>query len=161
MNMDKAVRNRLTLDGIENACFGYLYLPDDFPFRDTFPWETSMRQARFESCMEACLACATACRASAQLFRDLPGKAECVHACRDCADHCVLCCSDLRDNSPLLVHSSRTCAFACDRCALECERHNADHIERCLTACRRCAEECRKVRQWLGEMDTRRFRIGS
>ncbi len=34
---------------------------------------------------------------------------------------------------------------ACDRCAAECGKHQADHCKRCAEACRRCAEECRKM----------------
>src|SRR5208337_4066597 len=109
--------------------------------RDKSPREGSMSQPRIKSCMEACLACASACGESAWLFRGLPGKADFVQSCRDCADNCVICFSDLRETSPLLVHSSRACANSCELCALECERHKADHIDRCQEACRLCAEE--------------------
>ena len=110
-----------------------------------------MNNHQIESCMDACLACVDACRKSAQLFRDTPGTAQCVKLCLDCGNHCVICWSDLRDNSPLLTHSSRMCAFACDLCAIECSRHKADHMDRSVAACRHCADECYAVRLAIGE----------
>src|SRR5258708_4418052 len=104
------------------------------------------------SCIEACLACAVACRESAHQFGRSPGRAQCVQCCLECANQCVTCFSDLRNNSPLLVYSSRMCAEACDHCADEWSRHNCDHINRCEAACRVCADECRSVRSAIGKM---------
>jgi hypothetical protein len=115
-----------------------------------------MNQNLIESCMESCLACAVACRKSAELFRGTRDTDQCVQSCLDCANHCVICASDLRDKSPLLTHSLRMCAFACEICADECLRHEADHIKRCEEECRVCAAKCREVRRAIGEMEIRR-----
>ena len=115
-----------------------------------------MSGTRFERCMEVCLACAKECKASADAFIARSEMAECVRACRDCADMCVLCLSDLRDRSPLLVHSSRMCAWACDLCSFECGKHADEHCKRCVVTCHTCAEECLEIRLWLGEMELRK-----
>jgi hypothetical protein len=118
-----------------------------------------MPQSQFETCMEACLACAKTCREHAQSFRGHHGNVEFVEACRECEYHCLFCCSDLRDNSPLLVHSARMCALACDLCALACQKLEAEHGDRCLLACRQCAEECRSVRGWIGQREVWRIQM--
>ena len=38
---------------------------------------------QLKSCMEACVECMKACRAIAQLFRDMPDRAQCVRSCLD------------------------------------------------------------------------------
>jgi hypothetical protein len=111
----------------------------------------------FESCMEACLACARACDELAKKFNDLPDETEFVQACRDCAFSCTLCYSDLRDGSPLMAHSTIRCDRACYIVTLGCERHKADDVDRCLVACRLCADECREVRRQLGELEVQKL----
>jgi hypothetical protein len=131
-------------------------LPDGLPFHDTTSRATFMHQDLNDSCEETCLACAVACRESAEQLRGDHDKAQLAEICRDCADHCIICVADLRDNSPLLVHSSRMCAFACEICADECSKHQGEHIRRCEAACRASADECRAVRLMIGEMQIRR-----
>ena len=85
-------------------------------------------------------------------------RAQCVRSCLDCANHCLICCSDLRESSPLLVRSSQMCSWACELCALECSAHTGDLFVHCLTTCRLCADECHAVRRTLGDAALREHR---
>ena len=74
----------------------------------------------------------------------------------DCANHCIICCSDLRSNSSLLVHSSRSCAQGCELCAIECAKHKTALTNRCEAACRVCADECLSLAAALAKREARR-----
>ena len=47
---------------------------------------------------------------------------------------------------PTRANSRRVCAWACQFCAGECDRHQDARAQRCAVLCRRCAGECRQVR---------------
>ena len=114
-----------------------------------------MQPYEFRSCIEACLACATGCRELAYESVDMPAAALLVERCLDCANHCIICCSDLRSNSSLLVHSSRSCAEGCELCAIECAKHKTALTNRCEAACRVCADECLSLAAALAKREAR------
>ena len=78
------------------------------------------------------------------------GMAECIAACRDCADICLLDAQLMARASPTHFAVCATCADACERCATECERQAKAHegetarlLQACAKACRECATSCR------------------
>jgi hypothetical protein len=116
-----------------------------------------METYEMRSCTEACLACATACREAAYAWLHEPTMARLARRCFDCANQCIICCLDIRNDASLLIHSSHSCAELCELCALECSHHQDDLINRCEAACRVCADECRSVGLTLARRDTRLF----
>jgi Domain of Unknown Function (DUF326) len=99
----------------------------------------------YETCIEACLACAAACDycASACLKEaNVNEMAKCIQLDMECATVC-------RASSQLMCLASehanamcQLCADICNACAEECKKHNVDHCKKCATICISCAEKC-------------------
>jgi hypothetical protein len=106
----------------------------------------------FEYCIEICAACSKDGRACVAAGTSSANGARCVRACHEAAIHCELFIADLRTGSPLLVHSSRMCAHACQQCAECWGRDRSEASQRRATKFRRCAQECLNVRVWLGQI---------
>jgi hypothetical protein len=70
---------------------------------------------------------------------------QCARLCRDVADLTSLHARFMaRDSyySPVLAEA---CAGACEECAEECERHDAEHCQVTAGVLRECAESCRNM----------------
>ncbi len=101
-----------------------------------------------DACLQACLACLTACEHCAtEDIKAGESMAACALLCRDCADYCALSAHLIARDSPFMHDLCQLCAKVCDECAAECEKHamHHDHCRECAEACRRCAAECRKM----------------
>jgi hypothetical protein len=109
----------------------------------------------FQTCIEACAACARECKRCLNAWIDHAELADCRRTCRECFSACVVCLADLRDDSPDLVLTYLYCAAACRLFANECGEYDREDCKRCAEACRRCAEECLDV---VGSIPGSRFR---
>ncbi|WP_267253637.1 four-helix bundle copper-binding protein [Noviherbaspirillum malthae] len=79
----------------------------------------------------------------------MPGMAECIAACLDCADICLLDARLMSRNSPMHFDTCALCAQICTTCGDICERMAGSHsgqsatmMQECVEACRRCAQSC-------------------
>jgi hypothetical protein len=99
----------------------------------------------YETCIEACLACAAACDycASACLKETNVNKmAKCIQLDMECAVMCRTASQFMSLESEHANAVCQLCADICNACADECNKHNMDHCKRCASICRSCAEEC-------------------
>ena len=109
-----------------------------------------MSHERFQSCIDACLACATECKhcASECLKEDdVKMLGPCIQLDMECSVACLAAAELMMiggENAALLCGP---CAEICNACAQECEKHSdhMDHCRQCAEECRRCAEECRSM----------------
>jgi hypothetical protein len=108
-----------------------------------------MPHQQFQSCIDACNACALACDHCAAAClgeKDVKSLARCIQLDLDCAAICRLAVSYMGRGSELVGLVCEACADVCDACSQECEKHSAmEHCRQCAQACRRCAEECRRM----------------
>lgn len=107
-----------------------------------------MTNQQFQSCIEACNACADAgdsCAAACLQEHDVKMMAECIRLDIDCAAICRLAASYMARGSQFAQMICQACAQVCEACGAECARHQHDHCQRCAEACRRCADECRRM----------------
>lgn len=107
-----------------------------------------MSHERFQSCIDACLACAIECDhcASECLKEDnVKMMARCIAIDRECAEACYASARLMAIGGEHAALFCQACAEICDACAEECEKHDMDHCKQCAEACRRCAEECRAM----------------
>jgi hypothetical protein len=108
-----------------------------------------MNDLKKESCIEACLECATQCDyCASECLREENVKmlAGCIQLDRECAQMCLNTARTMTLGSEHYGDVCKVCADYCDRCALECEKHaHMEHCRLCAEICRRCAEECRKM----------------
>jgi hypothetical protein len=95
-------------------------------------------------CAQACVACADACLGEA----DPRPLSRCIRLDTDCADICVVTGRILSRNQhpdlDVVRKQVEACAIICQRCAEECEQHQAhhEHCRLCAAACRECLEAC-------------------
>lgn len=102
----------------------------------------------YQSCIEACNACAVECEHCATAClneHDVKAMARCISLDRDCARICFAASGFMAAGSDFAEHVCRVCAEICRACGEECRRHQMDHCQRCADACERCAEECEKM----------------
>lgn len=107
-----------------------------------------MPHEKFQSCIDACYACATACdhcAVSCLEEQDVKSMARCIKLDMDCAQICRLAASYMARGSEFSQTLCRLCAEVCQACAEECGKHQMDHCQRCARACRNCAEECSRM----------------
>lgn len=109
-----------------------------------------MTNPTFQSCIDACLACAIECDYCADTClgeQDVKMMAACIRLDRDCAKICYTAVSFMASGSAHAADVCQLCAHICEACATECEKHatHMDHCRKCAEACRKCAEECRKM----------------
>lgn len=102
----------------------------------------------YESCVQACNACAITCEtcAAACLREDDVGMmARCIRLDLDCAALCRLAALSMVRDSEFARDVCALCAQVCRACGEECGRHKADHCQRCAQDCRACAEACERM----------------
>lgn len=109
-------------------------------------------------CIDACVACAQACVACADACLgegDVTHLARCIRLDADCADVCGATARVLSRHQHPDLESLRklveACALISQRCAEECEQHEAmhAHCKVCAAACRTCLKACGEVLRHL------------
>ncbi|WP_256300802.1 four-helix bundle copper-binding protein [Haloarchaeobius salinus] len=96
-------------------------------------------------CIDNCLEAAQACEWCADECLGDEGMEECARLCRDVADLTTLHARFMARNSNYGSQLAQVCAEACEDCADECERHDAEHCKVCADVLRDCAETCREM----------------
>jgi hypothetical protein len=107
-----------------------------------------MSHEKFQTCIDACIACATECEhcVSACLDEsDIQMFVRCIELDRECATACLSAVHLMTIGGENAASFCGPCADICEACAEECEKHDADHCRQCAEVCRNCAEECRKM----------------
>ena len=97
-------------------------------------------------CLENCFETAEVCEWCAdECAGEGEEMAECLRLCRDVADIATLHARFMARDSNYSSGLAETCAAACEECADECERHDANHCQVCADVLRECAESCRAM----------------
>ncbi|MES2919607.1 MAG: four-helix bundle copper-binding protein [Pseudomonadota bacterium] len=107
-----------------------------------------MDAPRYDSCIEACQACAIACdHCLAECLRetDVQAMARCIALDIDCAETCRLAAAFMARGSELAAYLCKFCEEICEACGEECAKHPQAHCQDCARACQRCAVECRRM----------------
>jgi hypothetical protein len=108
-----------------------------------------MSHEKFQSCIDACNTCATACDhcASEDLKEnDIKMLLECINLDRECSAFCRSAAHIMSIGGKYAKEICALCSKICDACAEECEKHkHMQHCKDCAEACRKCADECRKM----------------
>ncbi|HAH48364.1 four-helix bundle copper-binding protein [Gimesia sp.] len=98
-----------------------------------------------QSCIDACLKCATDCEFCLDAMINKESHNDCPHCCRECVDICLYTAQALARNSKYSSQISQLCAEICTWCAEQCEAHEHYHCQACAASCRKCAAECKEV----------------
>ncbi|KYH23948.1 hypothetical protein HAPAU_40270 [Halalkalicoccus paucihalophilus] len=97
-------------------------------------------------CIDECFTCAQACEWCAdECAGEGEEMAECLRLCRDVADLTTLHARFMARDSNYSSKFAEVTAGACEECAEECERHDAEHCQVCADVLRECAETCREM----------------
>ncbi|HVD96597.1 MAG TPA: four-helix bundle copper-binding protein [Cytophagaceae bacterium] len=108
-----------------------------------------MSHEKYQSCIDACLECATLCdHCASECLKesDLPMLTRCIQLDRECAEMCFSAARIMTLGSEYAGDLCAVCADFCLRCAEECGKHShMDHCRNCAETCLRCAEECQKM----------------
>jgi len=108
-----------------------------------------MSHQKFQSCIDACVACAVECNHCATEClheNDIKTLANCIQLDRECAAICFAAANLMSIGGEHAAHLLEECAEICDACAVECDKHsNLVHCKKCAEACRKCAKECRAM----------------
>lgn len=107
-----------------------------------------MANKKFQSCIDACYACAVACdncAASCLREEDVKMMARCIALDMDCSQSCRLAASFMSRDSSFAADFCKLCADLCQACGDECGKHQTSHCQECAQACHRCADECRMM----------------
>lgn len=99
---------------------------------------TSDLQIRLHECLVACESCANQC-----LKENAAIKEQCIRTDLDCAEICSLTLRLLSRDSAMASKMIDLCIDICDKCAIECEKHDDDHCQHCAKQCRKCIEVCK------------------
>jgi hypothetical protein len=89
-----------------------------------------------KACEKDCLDCFESCLGHVAGGHE--AHLECLKLCQDCASICATCAEISGRGGPLETTIATACAEACEKCAVECEKHTDDE------SCVACAKECRK-----------------
>lgn len=107
-----------------------------------------LQNEKYQSCIDACMACAESCEfcATCCIREDnIKPMVRCIQLDRDCANICITAAAFMSRDSEHIKEICNACADICEACAQECEKHKMDHCQKCAEACRRCAQECRRM----------------
>lgn len=108
-----------------------------------------MSHEKFKNCIDACYDCAILCKhceVSCLNEEDVKMLARCIKLDSDCAAMCNMTALMMAGGSEFVNEFLQLCAFICDDCASECEKHmHMEHCKKCAEACKRCADECRET----------------
>ncbi|NIC00887.1 four-helix bundle copper-binding protein [Halobacterium sp. R2-5] len=96
-------------------------------------------------CIENCNEAAEVCEWCADECLGESDMEECARLCRDVADLTSLHARFMARSSQYSGDLASVCADACEACAEECDRHDADHCQVCADVLRECAESCRNM----------------
>jgi hypothetical protein len=96
-------------------------------------------------CIENCQETVEVCEWCADECLGDEAMEECARLCRDVADLVSMHARFMARNSEYSGKLAELCVDACEACAAECERHDADHCQVCAEVLRECAESCRTV----------------
>jgi len=96
-------------------------------------------------CIENCSEAAQVCEWCADESLGSEEMEECARLCRDVADLTSMHARFMARGSNYSNQLAVACAGACEECAAECERHDADHCQLCAEVLRECAESCREM----------------
>lgn len=107
-----------------------------------------MNLTKFQSCIDACLACAVECNhciTNCLEEKDVKMMQNCINLDRQCTVICLATAQMLSIGGAHATHLCAECAEICEACARECAGHLNDHCKRCAEACLRCARECNNL----------------
>ncbi len=110
-----------------------------------------MKYERYQTCIDACLECATECEHCATSClneNEVTMLTRCIQLNRECAAACYASARLMSMGGEHALLFCHACAEICEVCAEECETHAAHGMKHCLAcaeACRQCAEECRAI----------------
>ena len=99
------------------------------------------RRERIENCNEAaevCERCADECLGD-------PDMEERARLCRDVAGFTSLHARFTARSSRYSPILAEACVGACEACAEECDKDDAEHCQVCASVLRECAESCRRM----------------
>lgn len=105
----------------------------------------------FDACAKACSDCQRRCDSCSLHCAHRVAEGKKVHlttlqTCLDCADICGMAAQLVSRRGPFMHLACSTCAEACARCAVECEKFPDDkHMKMCGEECRRCEKACREM----------------
>ena len=102
----------------------------------------------FQTCIEACYACAAACdHCSTACLQedDVKMMARCIALNMDCAQICRTAAAFMARGSDKARDLCRLCADVSTACGDECGKHDMEHCQACVRACRACADACRRM----------------
>ncbi len=103
---------------------------------------------QFQSCIEACLRCASMCNfCASSCIKEVNIKmAHCIQLNTECAVLCYTTAQLLSLGSGMASPICIICADICEACGEECSRHDNEHCKHCAELCIKCADECRKMK---------------
>jgi hypothetical protein len=107
-----------------------------------------MSHQKFQSCIDACVACAVECNHCATEClqeKDIKIMVNCIQLDRQCAVICFAAAQLMSIGGEHASHLCEECAEICDACAAECSKHSNEHCKKCAEACKKCAEACRTM----------------
>ena len=97
-------------------------------------------------CASACHHCSTACLEE----YDVKMMANCIKLDLDCAAICEISAAFVSRNSEHAKNLLQECVEICNKCAIECSKHeHMEHCKRCAETCRKCADICKKASNTL------------
>ena len=109
-----------------------------------------MNNEKYQSCIDACLACALQCDRCATAClgeSDVAMMVRCIELDRECVEACYASARLMGLGGEHASLFCTACAEICEACAQECSKHEMDHCKQCAEECRQCAEEYRSMAQ--------------
>lgn len=105
--------------------------------------ENELMAECIDNCFEAAQACEWCADECIQMGDE--DMARCIELCRDVADLTTMHARFMVRDSNYSPQLAQACAGACEECAEECERFDAEHCQVCADVLRDCAETCREM----------------
>jgi hypothetical protein len=68
-----------------------------------------------------------------------------LRACQDCAAICAAASRIVAKDGPFVDLICPSCAEACKRCAVLCEKSGDTILKKCVEDCRKCEKACRDM----------------